>query len=132
MHIDSIRCSSLYEICEGSHSSLVLCQMRSLIRKSVKVITHEKMVHTQRFLAPTTADERRPIARRFSTNYSIEDETRFGYSFERSWMIISIATGIPCILDHWAKDVSRELVIIERSEANDIITFAYVNIKSIE
>ena len=47
-------------------------------------------------------------------------------------MIVCVPTGISSVLDHPTKNFGRELIMSERHETDDIITFANVDVKFIE
>lgn len=43
-------------------------------------------------------------------------------------MIVCVATSVPGVLDHPTKNFGTKLIVSERRETNDIITFANVDV----
>ncbi len=77
----------------------------------MEMIIKKKVIETEWFVTPAATNERRRIARRHSAYCSVKREAHFGYSLEGSWMIICIATRVPCVLDHLTKHFRRELIM---------------------
>ncbi len=67
-----------------------------------------------------------------ASHKGIEAKIHCAHSFEGPWMIVCVATSVPCVLDHPTKNFATELIVSERHKTNNIITFANVHVKFIK